>query len=96
MPIPALQIQGLNIDQDGDMHISYVLEEHVKANGIGIANTMLVPAGTDYDQEMQNVLDAIIYLIGDVLEDMPRLRSAAEAEADATLAEDQRKETGQP
>lgn len=86
MAHPKYQIQNLGFDGDGDMHIAYLApDEDVKEVGVVHLHTLLVPRGFDYDDEMDAVLDAIMYLIGDVLEDLPALKSAAAAEAEAAL-----------
>lgn len=82
MPIPKMQIQNVSFDSDGDMHITYVMARDVKVNGVGIANTMLVPAGDNYDEEIRAVREAIEYAVGDVLEDMPTLQTLEDAIAE--------------
>lgn len=87
MTRPLMQIQSISIDMDGDLHIAYVLEENVKANGVGIAHTMIIPQGATYDEEIAALIEAAEYLVADVLDDMPRTPSASQAATEQAEAD---------
>lgn len=66
-------IRAVNFLEDA-VTIEYVTpEEDVKANGVTVNHALMVPAGDDYDDEIEAVFDAVQALLADVLEDLPRL-----------------------
>lgn len=47
--------------------------EDLKANGVTVNHVLAVPAGDDYDDELEVLTEAAHALLEDVLEDLPRL-----------------------
>jgi hypothetical protein len=68
------RITSVAIEEDGGLQISYYTPERdVKAAGVVKLHTLIVPAGFDYDDEIDAVIDAVTYLINDVDDDWERL-----------------------
>lgn len=70
------QIVGVNLLDDGSMEIAYIhLPTDAKKNGLLWKHAVHVPVRSDYDDELEAVMDALNALLADVLED----RDTAEA-----------------
>lgn len=67
-------VQSVMVGPDGGLQIQfYTPEADVKANGVIQLHTLIVPAEDDYDDEIEEIVSKIKFLITDVLEDMPNL-----------------------
>lgn len=76
---PTIVIQNISFDSDGDLHISYFRPQtDTKVAGLAHLHTLLVPTGFDYDDEIHAVIDAIDYLVRDVLDDWDTLEGPPE------------------
>lgn len=76
---PQIAIQNVSFDPDGDLHISYFFPQtDTKTAGLAHLHTLLIPVGFDYDDEINAVIDAISYLVRDVLDDWDKLESPPE------------------
>lgn len=77
-------IQEIRIEEDGIQIAYYTPDEDVRQPGVVQLHTLLIPRGGDWDDEIDNVLDAASYLVNDVLDDWSTLnpvdRKAARAE----------------
>ena len=73
MPAIAYKIQTVAIDENGMQIGYYDPGVDVKAPGLVRLHTIIVPCEGDYDEEIQAVIDALIYLLNDVAEDWDRL-----------------------
>ncbi len=72
--LPDLIVAGVRFEEDGSMMLDFMQPlRDVKANGVQLQHSMYVPAGDEYDDEMDAVRDAVRYLINDILEDLPNL-----------------------
>lgn len=59
---------------DGGLTLEYVTPaDDIKANGVTVNHALMVPAGDDYDDEIDAVIEAVNALLEDVLEDLPVL-----------------------
>jgi hypothetical protein len=75
-------VRTITLTQDG-VSLEYVRpEKDVKANGVQQNHVLFVPLGDEYDDEIDNLTEAAVYLVTDVLEDLPMLRSMAAALAE--------------
>jgi hypothetical protein len=63
------QIQTVQVDDGGLQIAFYTPEQDVKAPGIVQLHTLMVPKGAGYDDEITAAIDALVYLVNDVLED---------------------------
>lgn len=67
-------LRGLTFEPDGSVLIEYCIPAiDARQNGVVLNHTLYVPTGADYNDEIDAVQDAILALIGDVLEDLPNL-----------------------
>ena len=72
-------IQHLTIGPDDGLQIGYLTpEQDVKASGVMLLHTLIIPPGDQYDDEIEAVLAAIKHLVADVLEDFPDLPALEE------------------
>ena len=62
--------------------VEWVEATDVKANGCLLAQSLFVPHGDQYDDELDAVLDAVQLLLADVLTDLPGLPVASEGPDD--------------
>jgi hypothetical protein len=73
MPPTRYQIQHVAVDE-GTLQIGYFDPNvDMKAPGLVRLHTLIVPKGDDYDDEIDAVLDALVYLLNDVAEDWDNL-----------------------
>lgn len=71
--IPRL-IRALTFNNDGSVTIEYVTpSEDFKANGLALNHAILVPAGEDYDDEIEAAREAALALLIDALFDLAHL-----------------------
>lgn len=72
-------IQSVAVSPDGGLQIGYYAPgTDVKANGVILLSTLVVPPDDEYDDEIEAVLDAIKHLVADVLEDFANLPAMEE------------------
>lgn len=72
-PEQQLLITGLEPLPEGGVVISYGrFPEDVRKNGLMWQHSVNVPAGTDYDDELTTLMDALRTLLLDVLDDETR------------------------
>lgn len=65
-------IEGIDISPDG-VSISYLrLPLDIRKNGLAWRHQVFVPAGSDYDDELEALNDAALALLADVLDDEDR------------------------
>ncbi len=65
-----LHIHAVETTEDGGLAITYGrLRRDVRKNGLMWQHTVVVPAGSDYDDELEAVGEALQSLLEDVLED---------------------------
>jgi hypothetical protein len=70
-------IQHISFDPEGETEVAYYLPEtDVKAPGVAKMQTLLIPTGYEYDDEVNAVLEAARHLVMDVLQDFDELPSA--------------------
>jgi len=62
--------------EEGVLAIQYIDVNDIKGNGAQIHKTVFVPRDDDYDDEISNIEEAVMYLIADIAEDWPSLKSA--------------------
>lgn len=67
---------SVNFEQAG-INIAYVDPGDVKASGLVMTRQLFVPYGSEYDDEIDVVVDALNALLLDALEDFPRLPAIA-------------------
>lgn len=73
MTRPARLIRSLQWSDEGVAMEFITLTEDLKANGVVLNHVLTVPAGDDYDDELEALTEAAHALLEDVLEDLPRL-----------------------
>jgi hypothetical protein len=73
MPATQYKIQTVAFDETGLQIGYYDPDTDVKAPGLVRLHTLIVPGGDDYDDEIQAVVDAVVYLLNDVGEDWEKL-----------------------
>jgi hypothetical protein len=73
MPAIQYRIQHLAVDEDGLQIGYYNPDVDMKAPGMVRLHTLIVPRGYDYDDEIDAITDAIVYLLNDVGEDWDKL-----------------------
>lgn len=72
-------IQNVVIGPDGGLQIGYYTPStDVKASGVVLLSTLIIPVDDEYDDEIEAVLDAVKHLVADVLEDLPNLPALEE------------------
>lgn len=70
-------VQNIVLDPDGETEVSYYLPEtDVKSPGLARMQTLIIPKGFRYDDEIDAVVEAAQHLVADVLEDFDDLPSA--------------------
>lgn len=70
MPDPRLVIHGLEATPDGGVVLTYGrVPQDIRKNGLMWQHSVQIPAGSDYDEELEAVSDALQALLEDVLED---------------------------
>jgi phosphoribosylformylglycinamidine (FGAM) synthase-like amidotransferase family enzyme len=75
-------VQNISFDPDGETEVSYYLPDtDVKAPGVARMQTLLIPTGFEYDDEINAVIEAARMLVLDVLEDFEALPTAFPAPA---------------
>ena len=67
--------------------VSYLEMTDVKANGAQRHQTLFIPREDDYDDEIEAVEEAVRYLLRDISEDWPVLKSAEEVKRKPLLEE---------
>lgn len=66
------QILGIEIDPEG-VALSYVrIPTDIRKNGLAWRHQVIVPNGSDYDDEIEAVIEAAQALLTDVLDDEDR------------------------
>ena len=71
-----LVVQQCSLEPDGSLQISFYQPPHdLKANGILHMHTLCIPAGGEYDDEIEAVLIALRDLVTDALQDLPNLEA---------------------
>lgn len=71
--MPERRVQNVQVDEDGIQVVFYTPEQDAKAPGIVQLHTLMIPKGADYDDEITAAIDALQYLINDVLDDWDTL-----------------------
>lgn len=72
--VPRRVVQHVAVEPDGSVQIGfYTPAADLKASGVAQMHTILVPAGDEYDEEIEAVMDAVHHLIDDVLDSFPHL-----------------------
>lgn len=72
---PRRIIRSIQWSDDG-VAIEYMSPaEDLKANGVTLNHVLVVPAGDDYDDELEALTESAHFLLEDVLEDVPRLEA---------------------
>lgn len=67
-------IHAVTFDDAGGMTVEYMVpRDDVKANGIVTSHAISIPAGDDYDDEIEFVRAAAQHLLADVLDDLDDL-----------------------
>lgn len=68
-PIPTEpQVIGVSLT-DGGIELAYMQLADIRQNGLAWQHRVFVPDGSDYDDEIEAVTDALQALLVDVLED---------------------------
>ncbi len=76
MTAQGINIQEIRVIPDGGMQIAYYdTTQDIKQNGVIRLHNLIVPEGDEYDDELRAVTDAAIYLVRDVLEDLPHMEA---------------------
>ena len=78
-------IRGLSFDPDGGVAMEYVNPANdIKASGVMQNHTIFIPGGdrSEYLDEITALQDAAMYLLRDVLDDLPHLPVATERPAE--------------
>ncbi len=85
-----IRLQSCTFEADGGMQITYYLPDtDVKAAGVVRLQTLMVPPGAEYEDEMESARGAVSHLVRDVLDDWDSLTSLRDQEeADARAAQD--------
>jgi hypothetical protein len=74
-------VQSVAVMPDGGLQIGYYTPERdVKEHGVVGLHTLIVPAGFEYDDEIDAVINAVTYLINDVLQDWESMRTQADVD----------------
>jgi hypothetical protein len=77
-------IQSVSIDPDGGLQINhYHPDTDVTHTGIANLSTLIVPVGGEYDDEIDAVMEALKYLIADVMQDFTNLPKLAQPQEPA-------------
>lgn len=88
MAVPDYLVRTITIDDTG-VSLEYVAPAaDIKANGVQLNHVVFIPREDDYDDEIGGLEDAALYLLRDVLEDLPNLPSAARKKRDEEEDED--------
>lgn len=75
MPKPGKPILASVIFEEGVVVVQYIDPNDLKANGAQRHQTIFVPRGDDYEDEIEAVEDAVQYLLVDIGEDWSSLKS---------------------
>jgi hypothetical protein len=68
-----LIIRTITMDETG-VSIEYVQPaQDIKANGVQMNHVLFIPRNDDYDDEILDLEEKALYLVRDVLEDVPDL-----------------------
>lgn len=71
--VPDLIIRTITMDETG-VSIEYVQPaQDIKANGVQMNHVLFIPRNDDYDDEILDLEEKALYLVRDVLEDVPDL-----------------------
>lgn len=89
MPPTRFRIQHLAFDEESVQIGYYDPYVDMKAPGLVRLHTLVVTKGGDYDEEIQDVMDAIQYLLNDVGEDWENLPSPQQAQEQAAVEPDE-------
>lgn len=74
-----LAVQNIAFDADGSCHIAYYQPNvDIRESGLVTTHTMSVPMGDDYDDEIAALLEAVKYLVLDVLDTLNRVDQSKE------------------
>jgi hypothetical protein len=73
MPARQYKVQHVAVDDEGLQIGYYDPDVDMKAPGMVRLHTLIVPRGYDYDDEIDAINDAIVYLLNDVGEDWTKL-----------------------
>ena len=71
--LPDFDIRSITFQSDGSIAIEYIGLTDFKANGLQLQHVALVPAGEDYDDEIEAVHEAALELVRDVVDDLGRV-----------------------
>jgi hypothetical protein len=64
-------IRSLTFQPDGSVAVEYVTPAtDVKANGLEINHVLLIPRDSDYDDELDAVMEAVNAMLEDAIEDL--------------------------
>lgn len=66
-------MRSVSFMPNGAVGIEYVNAIDCKENGMQQDNTLFIPAGKDYDDEIEAIRDAVHAALEDALEDFPQL-----------------------
>jgi hypothetical protein len=70
--LPDISIQEIRVISDGGLQVAYYhANADIKKNGVIHLHNLIVPEGDQYDDEIRAVIDAAVYFVRDVLEDLP-------------------------
>lgn len=85
-----LQITGLGVMPDGGIEVGYVrLPTDLRKNGLLWHHSVSVPRGSDYDDELDDLMESLGALMRDVLEDEALAEPVERIEEDDDEDEDE-------
>jgi hypothetical protein len=71
-----ITITTVHLETDGSVQVSYCLPQvDLKVNGVVHMHSVLIPSGANYEDELTNFRDALVYMVRDVLEDLETLEA---------------------
>lgn len=69
-------IRGLSFEEDGGIAMEYAFPGNdMKASGLTVNHTIYIPGVRDYEDEIDAVTKAAVYLLKDALDDFSRADS---------------------
>lgn len=71
--VPDFDVRSLTFQTDGSIAIEYVGKTDFKANGLSQQHVLLIPSGSDYEDELGAVTEAVLELLADALDDLGRV-----------------------
>lgn len=90
MPLPKFIIRTLTFSQDGSVGIDFMEPlADIRENDLLMNHVLFVPAEDEYDDEIDALRDAALYLLADALEDFRRMPPLTEAPPDNDDDEDE-------